>query len=130
MWRIEDLELVPVDSKWLGHFFGGDCYLLLYTYLIGEKQHYLLYVWQVRPHPIPRGVPLAQPTPLHAPAITHKMNTLGDEGLTPFGGGLFYPRALWLSDHSHKVPSFGFSLSLCQIPSPALLGVSVSDAEE
>ncbi|XP_027948050.1 villin-1 [Eumetopias jubatus] len=46
VWRIEDLELVPVDSKWLGHFYGGDCYLLLYTYLIGEKKHYLLYVWQ------------------------------------------------------------------------------------
>ncbi|XP_006186896.1 villin-1 [Camelus ferus] len=46
VWRIEDLELVPVESKWLGHFYGGDCYLLLYTYLIGEKQHYLLYIWQ------------------------------------------------------------------------------------
>lgn len=51
MWRIEDLELVPVDSKWLGHFYGGDCYLLLYTYLIGEKEHYLLYIWQVDPVP-------------------------------------------------------------------------------
>lgn len=51
VWRIENLELVPVDSKWLGHFFGGDCYLLLYTYLIGEKPHYLLYIWQVRPLP-------------------------------------------------------------------------------
>ncbi|KAH0513463.1 Villin-1 [Microtus ochrogaster] len=46
VWRIENLELVPVDSKWLGHFYGGDCYLLLYTYLIGEKEHYLLYIWQ------------------------------------------------------------------------------------
>ncbi|XP_037379927.1 villin-1 [Talpa occidentalis] len=46
VWRIENLELVPVDSKWLGHFYGGDCYLLLYTYLIGEKKHYLLYIWQ------------------------------------------------------------------------------------
>ncbi|KAM5270985.1 villin-1 [Hipposideros larvatus] len=46
VWRIENLELAPVDSKWLGHFFGGDCYLLLYTYLIGEKKHYLLYIWQ------------------------------------------------------------------------------------
>lgn len=51
VWRIENLELVPVDSKWLGHFYGGDCYLLLYTYLIGEKPHYLLYIWQVRPRP-------------------------------------------------------------------------------
>jgi hypothetical protein len=40
-----------VESKWLGHFYGGDCYLLLYTYLIGEKQHYLLYIWQVRSCP-------------------------------------------------------------------------------
>uniref|UniRef100_A0A8C3VY95 Villin-1 n=1 Tax=Catagonus wagneri TaxID=51154 RepID=A0A8C3VY95_9CETA len=46
IWRIENLELVPVESKWVGHFYGGDCYLLLYTYLIGEKQHYLLYIWQ------------------------------------------------------------------------------------
>ncbi|KAF5922582.1 villin-1 [Diceros bicornis minor] len=46
MWRIENLDLVPVDSKWVGHFYGGDCYLLLYTYLIGEKKHYLLYIWQ------------------------------------------------------------------------------------
>ncbi|DAA32387.1 villin-1 [Bos indicus] len=46
MWRIENLELVPVNTKWLGHFFGGDCYLLLYTYFINEKPHYLLYIWQ------------------------------------------------------------------------------------
>ncbi|XP_077011245.1 villin-1 [Tamandua tetradactyla] len=46
VWRVENLELVPVDSRWLGHFYGGDCYLLLYTYLIGEKPHYLLYIWQ------------------------------------------------------------------------------------
>lgn len=58
MWRIENLELVPVESKWLGHFYGGDCYLLLYTYLIGEKKNYLLYIWQVRPHPaLPRTPP-------------------------------------------------------------------------
>ncbi|XP_070474390.1 villin-1 [Equus przewalskii] len=46
VWRIENVELVPVDSKWVGHFYGGDCYLLLYTYLISEKKHYLLYIWQ------------------------------------------------------------------------------------
>lgn len=68
VWRIEDLELVPVDSKWLGHFYGGDCYLLLYTYLIGEKQNYLLYIWQVS---LPHSAPRAQPTQLplcYAPA--------------------------------------------------------------
>lgn len=67
VWRIENLELVPVDSKWLGHFFGGDCYLLLYTYLIGEKQHHLLYTWQVRPRlhgPLAERRPLLSQTPL------------------------------------------------------------------
>ncbi|XP_036611078.1 villin-1 [Trichosurus vulpecula] len=46
VWRIENLELVPVEPRWLGHFFGGDCYLLLYTYLVHEKKNYLLYIWQ------------------------------------------------------------------------------------
>uniref|UniRef100_A0A8C7QA99 Villin-1 n=1 Tax=Oncorhynchus mykiss TaxID=8022 RepID=A0A8C7QA99_ONCMY len=32
VWRLEDSELVPVDRKWLGHFYGGDCYLILYKY--------------------------------------------------------------------------------------------------
>lgn len=68
VWRIENLELVPVDSKWLGHFFGGDCYLLLYTYLIGEKQHYLLYIWQVRPlPPCPEHRQLSSSSPVPLP---------------------------------------------------------------
>lgn len=60
VWRIENVELVPVDSKWVGHFYGGDCYLLLYTYLISEKKHYLLYIWQVRHRPTPSRAQPAQ----------------------------------------------------------------------
>ncbi|XP_012691955.2 villin-1 [Clupea harengus] len=48
VWRIEDSELVPVDRKWLGHFYGGDCYLILYEYEVGSKKHYILYMWQGR----------------------------------------------------------------------------------
>uniref|UniRef100_A0A4W6FBK0 Advillin n=1 Tax=Lates calcarifer TaxID=8187 RepID=A0A4W6FBK0_LATCA len=48
VWRIENLELVPVEPKWLGYFFGGDCYLILYTYLVNSKKCYLLYIWQGR----------------------------------------------------------------------------------
>ncbi|XP_059184957.1 advillin [Centropristis striata] len=48
VWRIEDLELVPVDPQWYGYFYGGDCYLILYTYLVNNKQCYLLYMWQGR----------------------------------------------------------------------------------
>lgn len=47
MLRIENLELVPVDPEWYGYFYGGDCYLILYTYLVNNKKCYLLYIWQV-----------------------------------------------------------------------------------
>ncbi|XP_060118532.1 villin-1 [Heteronotia binoei] len=48
VWRIENLELVPVESRWLGHFYSGDCYLVLYTYQIYNKIHYIIYIWQGR----------------------------------------------------------------------------------
>ncbi|TKS71502.1 Advillin p92 [Collichthys lucidus] len=48
IWRIEDLELVPVDPEWYGYFYGGDCYLILYTYTVNNKNCYLLYIWQGR----------------------------------------------------------------------------------
>ena len=47
VWRIENLELVAVEPEWRGYFYGGDCYLILYTYLVNSKQHYILYMWQV-----------------------------------------------------------------------------------
>lgn len=47
MWRIENLEPVPVDPEWYGYFYGGDCYLILYTYLANNTKSYLLYIWQV-----------------------------------------------------------------------------------
>ncbi|XP_067443753.1 advillin [Thunnus thynnus] len=48
VWRIENLELVPVDPQWYGYFYGGDCYLILYTYLVNNRKSYLLYMWQGR----------------------------------------------------------------------------------
>ncbi|XP_051865692.1 advillin isoform X4 [Pristis pectinata] len=48
VWRVEDLELVPVDPKTYGFFYGGDCYLILYTYLVNRKEHFILYIWQGR----------------------------------------------------------------------------------
>ncbi|KAM4699877.1 advillin isoform 1-T2 [Discoglossus pictus] len=48
VWRIENLEMVPVDSLWNGFFYGGDCYLVLYTYYVNKKAHYILYIWQGR----------------------------------------------------------------------------------
>ncbi|NXU59249.1 VILI protein, partial [Turnix velox] len=48
VWRVEDHELVPVEKKWLGHFYGGDCYLVLYTYYVGPKVNRIIYLWQGR----------------------------------------------------------------------------------
>ncbi|NWW43684.1 VILI protein, partial [Pedionomus torquatus] len=48
VWRVENQELVPVEKKWLGHFFGGDCYLVLYTYSVGPKVNRIIYLWQGR----------------------------------------------------------------------------------
>ncbi|NP_001080503.1 villin 1 S homeolog [Xenopus laevis] len=48
VWRIENLERAPVEKQYLGHFYGGDCYLILYKYLVNNKYHYILYMWQGR----------------------------------------------------------------------------------
>uniref|UniRef100_A0A3P9HW53 Villin-like n=1 Tax=Oryzias latipes TaxID=8090 RepID=A0A3P9HW53_ORYLA len=48
VWRIENLELVEVDPKTHGQFYGGDCYLVLYTYLRSNQKQYILYMWQGR----------------------------------------------------------------------------------
>ncbi|NWW73357.1 VILI protein, partial [Climacteris rufus] len=48
VWRVENNELVPVEKRWLGHFYGGDCYLILYTYLVGPKVNRIIYLWQGR----------------------------------------------------------------------------------
>lgn len=47
MWRIENLELAEVNPSNYGQFYGGDCYLVLYTYQRSGLQQYILYMWQV-----------------------------------------------------------------------------------
>ena len=45
--------------------YGGDCYVMLYTYLVAGKESYLIYFWQVSA-PVPSVRPLrtgaAQPS--------------------------------------------------------------------
>uniref|UniRef100_A0A8B9GAY5 Villin-1 n=1 Tax=Amazona collaria TaxID=241587 RepID=A0A8B9GAY5_9PSIT len=48
VWRVENQELAPVEKRWLGHFYGGDCYLILYTYFVGPKVNRIIYIWQGR----------------------------------------------------------------------------------
>lgn len=36
-----------VQEKY-GQLYAGDCYVMLYTYLVGERESYIIYFWQVR----------------------------------------------------------------------------------
>ncbi|XP_051856608.1 scinderin [Antechinus flavipes] len=42
IWRVESTGRVPVDPKTYGEFYGGDCYIILYTYPKGQ----IIYTWQ------------------------------------------------------------------------------------
>ncbi|XP_078280339.1 LOW QUALITY PROTEIN: advillin [Rhinoraja longicauda] len=48
VWRIEESELAPVVPRTYGQFYGGDCYLVLYTYMKNGRPSYMLYMWQGR----------------------------------------------------------------------------------
>ncbi|GFX69527.1 gelsolin, cytoplasmic [Trichonephila clavipes] len=45
IWRVDNFDLVPIEESQKGIFFGGDSYIIKYTYRTnGEK--YILYFWQ------------------------------------------------------------------------------------
>ncbi|XP_061613477.1 villin-1 isoform X2 [Phyllopteryx taeniolatus] len=48
VWRIENLELAEVNPRTYGQFYGGDCYLVLYTYRVSNREQHILYMWQGR----------------------------------------------------------------------------------
>lgn len=52
IWRIEDFEMQPLEKGLYGQFFGGDSYVILYTYLVNGKENYIVYFWlgQVTTH--------------------------------------------------------------------------------
>ncbi|XP_074506882.1 scinderin like b isoform X1 [Sebastes fasciatus] len=45
IWRVEG-DKVPVDPSNYGHFYGGDCYLILYSYRLGGREQHIIYTWQ------------------------------------------------------------------------------------
>lgn len=46
IWRIEDMEMAPWPREKYGHFYGGDSYVMLYTYLQNSKECRIIYFWQ------------------------------------------------------------------------------------
>lgn len=49
IWRVECKEdacsLVELEKKYLGQLYGGDCYVILYTYLYNRQERYIIYYW-------------------------------------------------------------------------------------
>ncbi|XP_061895170.1 gelsolin-like [Entelurus aequoreus] len=46
IWRVEGGDKVAVDPATYGEFYGGDCYLLLYTYKLDGREKRIIYIWQ------------------------------------------------------------------------------------
>lgn len=46
IWRVENFDVVPVESSQHGIFFGGDSYIVKYIYNKGGSERYILYFWQ------------------------------------------------------------------------------------
>uniref|UniRef100_A0AAQ5ZSS7 Gelsolin-like domain-containing protein n=1 Tax=Amphiprion ocellaris TaxID=80972 RepID=A0AAQ5ZSS7_AMPOC len=47
IWRVENGDNVPVDPSSYGQFFGGDCYLILYSYRQGSREQHIIYTWWI-----------------------------------------------------------------------------------
>ncbi|XP_067673342.1 advillin-like [Haliotis asinina] len=46
IWRIEQNSMVILPEEMHGVFYTGDCYIILYTYKVGNKENYIIYFWQ------------------------------------------------------------------------------------
>ena len=42
------VKLSPVPAEQRGKFYGGDCYIVFYTYMLGTLPNYIIYIWQGR----------------------------------------------------------------------------------
>ncbi|XP_072910245.1 scinderin [Hemitrygon akajei] len=42
IWRVESNGRIPIEPETFGQFYGGDCYIILYTYKSGQ----IIYTWQ------------------------------------------------------------------------------------
>jgi len=46
VFRVEQNSLVQVAADQRGKFYGGDCYIVFYTYVVGKTPNYIIYIWQ------------------------------------------------------------------------------------
>lgn len=53
IWRVERGKdgfygIVELERKYIGQLYGGDSYVIHYTYLVNKKEHHIVYFWLVR----------------------------------------------------------------------------------
>lgn len=48
IWRVVGFEKEPIALESYGHFYEGDSYLVLYSYMVKNKEAYVIYYWQGR----------------------------------------------------------------------------------
>eukprot|EP00164_Ancoracysta_twista_P003232 GFYU01004318.1.p1 GENE.GFYU01004318.1~~GFYU01004318.1.p1 ORF type:complete len:812 (-),score=336.28 GFYU01004318.1:98-2533(-) len=48
IWRIENFEKAEWPQDLHGHFYAGDSFIILYTYINNRKEEYVIYFWQGR----------------------------------------------------------------------------------
>ncbi|KAG7261943.1 hypothetical protein CRUP_007002 [Coryphaenoides rupestris] len=77
-------------GNWLGHFYGGDCYLILYKYEVNYRHHYILYIWQYNGEPVQVRVPMGK-EPLHLMAIFKGKMIIYEEGSSRDNSGYTPP---------------------------------------
>uniref|UniRef100_A0A8C4TD54 Scinderin like b n=1 Tax=Erpetoichthys calabaricus TaxID=27687 RepID=A0A8C4TD54_ERPCA len=46
IWRVEGGDKVHIEPSSYGQFYGGDCYLILYSYKTGGREQHIIYTWQ------------------------------------------------------------------------------------
>ena len=52
MWRVERRKdgmygTVELERKYVGQMYGGDCYVILYTYTARGRENHIVYYWLV-----------------------------------------------------------------------------------
>jgi hypothetical protein len=79
IYRVEGFEIVPVPEEVHGMFFGGDSYVIVYTYDKQGRQGNVVYYWQVR----------SRPEPMLWNALSAEK--FSDKGLPSNFGQIFFP---------------------------------------
>ncbi|XP_070188427.1 advillin-like isoform X2 [Littorina saxatilis] len=45
VWCVDSFDIKPLDKSRYGEFFGGDCYVILYTYEVHGREQFIIYYW-------------------------------------------------------------------------------------